>query len=136
MPDVSNFTITANTNILTELNLHILCISNNYIRLEENKLSFSVYDSFDISVVSDIRKISKKFPDEIIYVSFVSELHYYCKEEKYEVKNGIFFFKDISWNENTAHDDSDNEPELLFIIGTKKYHDFMSNLVAYQIISE
>jgi hypothetical protein len=96
------------------------------------ELLFSVYHIHDMTVVSRIRQISKKYPDDIIYVSYTPENYNWFKEERYQVKNGIFFSIDVKWHDGLEHDWPDNEPKLLIVTRVGHNH-LIPDLAAYHL---
>ena len=133
MPNVDDFTITANASILNALCQCIPCCPDTDVKLDGNTLSFSVYHHLDMKTVRHIRVISRRYPDETIYVSFSAELYFWMKEEKYQVKNGIFFFSGTVWHGAINHDYSDNRPDLLIVAPHRNHNHLLPDLAAYPL---
>jgi hypothetical protein len=85
-----------------------------------------------MDVVKNIRKISRKYPDETMYVFFTPENYNWFKEERYQVKNGTFFFIGIKWQDGLEHDWSDNQPKLLIVMHGGHNH-LIPDLAAYHL---
>lgn len=133
MTNTDDFIITANASILNELYPHISCFSCDDITRLENKLSFSVYHYSNMGIVRAIREMSREYPDETMYVSFCAELYYWMKEERYQVKNGVFFFAGIVWHGAINHDYSDNRPDLLIVAPHRNHNHLLPDLAAYPL---
>ena len=112
MANYDSFHVKANRTIVNKvysMNKHLF----DQYEFYEDELWFSLHEMYVTIFVKSLARMRITYPSEVIYLIFSPESHNRCKMEHYEVSDGRFIFKGITWEIDYMYDDSDNIPELL-----------------------